>query len=61
MSFLSYELIGTYLAAVDVVTKGDQLSQMPGLAEAARKTMVTVLHGCVETMKRKTEAVARTK
>lgn len=55
MSIPSYELIGTYLAAVDVVTKGGQLSKIPGLADAARKTMVTVLHGCVETMKRKRE------
>lgn len=54
MSIPSYELIGTYLAAVDVVTKGDQLSKVPGLVDAARRTMVTVLHGCVETMRRKT-------
>ncbi len=56
MSIPSYELIGTYLAAVDVVTKGDQLSKVPGLVDAVRKTMITVLHGCVETMKRKDES-----
>ena len=59
MSIPSYELIGTYLAAVDVVTKGDKLSKVPGLVDATRSTMVTVLHGCVETMKRQTESATK--
>lgn len=57
MTVPSHELIGTYLAAVDVVTKGEQLSKVAGLADAVRRTMVTVLHGCVETMRRQTQGI----
>lgn len=51
MSIPSHELIGTYLAAVDVVSKGERLSQTPGLIEAVRRTMITVLQGCVDLMR----------
>ena len=53
----SRELIGTYLAAVDIVTKGDCLSPVSGLIEAVRATMITVLHGCVERMRTKVEGI----
>lgn len=53
MSLPSHELIGTYLAAVDIVTKGDQLSNISGLADAVRTTMATVLHGCVAMLRTK--------
>lgn len=58
MKIPSHELIGTYLAAVDVVTKGDYLSQVSGLIESVRSTMITVLHGCVEIMRVKVEQAA---
>lgn len=58
MNVPSHELIGTYLAAVDIVTKGDYPSQVSGLIESVRRTMITVLHGCVERMRVKVEQAA---
>jgi len=55
MSLPSHELIGTYLAAVDVVTKGDYLSKVDGLIEAVRRTMITVLQACVEMLRTRVE------
>ena len=55
MHLPSHELIGTYLAAVDVVTKGEYLSKVNGLIDAVRRTMITVLHGCVELMRPRVE------
>lgn len=48
MTLPSHELIGTYLAAVDIVSKGEYLSHVSGLIEAVRRTMITVLQGCAE-------------
>ncbi len=57
MSLPSHELIGTYLAAVDVVTKGDYLSKVGGLIEAVRRTMITVLQTCVEMLRARVESL----
>ncbi len=48
MELTSHELIGTYLAALDVVAQSEHLSQVPGLVQAVRETMITALQGCVE-------------
>lgn len=48
MSIPSHELIGTYLAAMDVVTSDEYEGQAPGLIESVRKTMPSVLQGCVD-------------
>ena len=58
MNLPSHELIGTYLAAVDVVSKGEYLSQTNGLIDAVRRTMITVLQGCVEIMRAKVEQLS---
>ena len=58
MSIPSHELIGTYLAAVDVVTKGEYLANVNGLIDAVRRTMITVLHGCVELMRTRVEQLS---
>jgi len=58
MSVPSHELIGTYLAAVDVVSKGDYLSKVEGLIDAVRRTMITVLQSCVETMRTRIERLS---
>ena len=57
MKIPSHELIGTYLAAVDVVATGDYPDQGIGLIEAVRRSMITVLHGCVEQMRLKVEGI----
>lgn len=56
MELTSHELIGTYLASVDVVTNSDHLSKVPGLIEAVRSTMITALQGCVELLRLRMEA-----
>jgi hypothetical protein len=58
MHLPSHELIGTYLAAVDVVTKGDYLNKVGGLIDAVRRTMITVLQACVELMKTRVESLS---
>jgi hypothetical protein len=57
MKIPSHELVGTYLAAVDVVTKGEYMSHVTGLIEAVRRTMITVLQSCVEHMRLKVEGI----
>lgn len=54
MSIPSHELIGTYLAAVDIVGKEDY----PELVDAVRRTMICVLAGCVEQMHEKSKISA---
>lgn len=51
----SHELMGTYLAAVEVVSTEDRLNQIPELGESVRRTMLSVLEACVEVMRRRTE------
>lgn len=58
MNLPSHELIGTYLAAVDVVTKGDYLSKVGGLIDAVRRTMITALRTCVELMRTRVECLS---
>lgn len=48
MELTSHELIGTYLAALDIVTKNEKLRSVPRLVDAVRGTMITDLRGCVE-------------
>ncbi|MCE5313664.1 MAG: hypothetical protein ABFD49_01265 [Armatimonadota bacterium] len=50
MSIPSHELIGTYLAAMDIVGKEESLADMTDLADAIRRTMIAVLEGCVAVM-----------
>ncbi|MHB9037856.1 MAG: hypothetical protein ACYC64_14455 [Armatimonadota bacterium] len=50
MGIPSHELIGTYLAAVDIVSKEESLSDLTDLADAVRRTMIGVLECCVEIM-----------
>lgn len=57
MSIPSHELIGTYLAAVDIVSKEDY----PELVDAVRRTMISVLAGCVELMRIKTDTTLKRK
>ena len=60
MHLPSHELIGTYLAAVDVVSKGEYLSQVNGLIDAVRRTMITVLQTCVDLMRARVEQLSAT-
>jgi len=55
MDIPSHELIGTYLAALDVVSKGEYLSKIPKLGDAARRTMIIVLRSCVDLLKARVE------
>lgn len=48
MNVPSHELIGTYLAALDIVTADEYAGWTPSLVEAIRQTMTTVLQGCVD-------------
>ena len=57
MSIPSHELIGTYLAAMDIVSKEDY----PELVDAVRQTMIDVLSGCVEQMRIKTITASKRK
>jgi len=47
MEMPSHELIGTYLAAADVMFHDKRLSNNPSLSDAIRHTMISVLHRCV--------------
>jgi hypothetical protein len=58
MKIPSHELIGTYLAAVDLVAREDHLSSVPGLGDAVRRTMPDVLQACVNEMGQRTERAA---
>jgi hypothetical protein len=55
MQVTSHELIGTYLAAVDVVTSSERLSQVSGLLDSVRNTMIAVLQACVELLGQRME------
>ena len=57
MSIPSHELLGTYLAAVDVVTTEEELTKVPSLVEAVRRTIVLVLRACCDEMSKGTEPV----
>lgn len=50
MSMPSHELIGTYLAAIDIITTDAEADQAIDTVESVRKTMTTVLQGCVDYM-----------
>lgn len=55
MSIPSHELIGTYLASVDIVNKEESLADVPNLADAVRRTMIDVLAGCVAKLKKQAD------
>ena len=57
MRIPSHELMGTYLAAAELVAKEPRLKEVPLLAEAVRSTMILVLQACVEVMRQKAQAV----
>ncbi len=48
MNVPSHELVGTYLAALDIVTADEYAGWTPSLVESIRRTMATVLQGCVD-------------
>lgn len=58
MRIPSHELIGTYLAAVDLANTEDYLMEVPALADAIKHTMMDVLQACVTEMARRTEMAA---
>ena len=58
MRIASHELIGTYLASVEIVCNEENLNSIPGLNEAVRCTMIAVLQNCVFVMREKSQAVA---
>jgi len=47
MEVPSLELMGTYLAAVDIVSQEERLNGIPSFNEAVRRTMIAVLQSCV--------------
>ena len=47
MAIPSHELIGTYLASIDIVTKDENINKSPELEAAVRGTMGAVLQMCV--------------
>jgi len=53
----SLELMGTYLAAADVVSKEDRLKSIPDLEAALRRTIIRVLRSCVALMRERTSAL----
>lgn len=53
MEIPSHELIGTYLAAVEIVSQEKRLNSIPHFEDAVRRTMIAVLQGCVETLGKK--------
>lgn len=55
MEVPSQELVGTYLAAINIVATDKRLTKAEWLADAVRRTMPSVLHGCADLMKKKTE------
>ena len=50
MAVPSIELVGTYLAAVEIVDTTRRYSRIPLFKEAVRRTMLAVLQGCVALM-----------
>ena len=54
MEIPSLELMGTYLAAVDIVSQEDRLNSIPSFSEAVRHTMISVLRTCVAVLREKT-------
>ena len=58
MRIASHELIGTYLAAVDIVASEESLNSIPALSEAVRGTMIAVLQHCVDVMHQRTMPAA---
>jgi len=60
MAVPSVELMGTYLAAVEIVTNTRRLSRIPGFETAVRRTMTEVLRGCVDLLEHRSTAAAPT-
>jgi hypothetical protein len=55
MAIPSHELIGTYLAAVDLVDKEEKLVEVPALKDTVKRTMMQVLQSCVAELSRRAE------
>ncbi len=55
MAIPSHELIGTYLATLDLVTKEDELLELPALEDAVKRTMSQVLQACVAELGQRAE------
>jgi len=58
MEVPSLELMGTYLAAVDIVSQEERLKSIPSFNEAVRRTMVSVLQSCVAKLRERTSLPA---
>lgn len=56
MKVPSHELIGTYLAAVDLVGKENSFGEVPALKDAVQRTMIQVLQACVIEMEQRAKA-----
>jgi hypothetical protein len=54
LQLASTEIMGTYLAAMEVAHEDKLAEKMNGLEELLKKTMVTVLQTCVEMLANKT-------
>ncbi len=55
MKVPSHEIIGTYLAAVDLADKEENLQDVIGLKDAVKRTMMIVLQACVAEMAHRTQ------
>ena len=58
MEIPSLELMGTYLAAVDIVSQEERLKSIPSFNEAVRRTMISVLQSCVAMLRERASLAA---
>jgi hypothetical protein len=54
MEVPSLELMGTYLASVDIVSQEERLSSIPELGESVRRTIISVLQSSVARLRDRT-------
>lgn len=50
MEVPSTELLGTYLAALEIVATTRRWNRIPAFPEAVRRTMIEVLRSCVQAL-----------
>ncbi|MFQ3548220.1 MAG: hypothetical protein SNJ70_00540 [Armatimonadota bacterium] len=54
----SHELMGTFLAAIELATMEEPLKEISGIQDAMRKTILEVLSHCVDILKHRSEKLA---
>ncbi len=54
----SLELVGTYLASVEIVSTTRRLSRIPNFEQAVRRTMIQVLRGCVNLLESRRQSLS---